>query len=196
MADSGNPPGGGKHAAPKDFVCPITSNIFDDSVTLETGQTYERKVIQEWIDRGNSTCPITRQKLNGTQLPKTNYVLKRLIASWRKQNPSLDLIQLENQYQESETNFSSCMPLASPDSVISQATMDGTVGELRLAIKNLCMSEILKESEMAVLRIKYLFILQLLHPISEAVFISILFFLKESTRTLEKIFILSSSYWF
>ncbi|KAK2970964.1 hypothetical protein RJ640_027445 [Escallonia rubra] len=148
-----NPPGAGKHTPPKDFVCPITSHIFDDPVTLETGQTYERKAIQEWLDRGNSTCPITRQKLHGSQLPKTNYVLKRLIASWREQNPSSTLAQSGNS-KESDQLFESAMRSTSPDSVISQATIDGTVSELRIAISNLCMSEILEESEMAVLRIE------------------------------------------
>ncbi|XP_019229506.1 PREDICTED: putative E3 ubiquitin-protein ligase LIN-1 isoform X2 [Nicotiana attenuata] len=74
---------------PKDFVCPITGQIFNDPVTLETGQTYERKAIQEWMNRGNTTCPITRQSLSASTLPKTNYVLKRLITSWREQHPDL-----------------------------------------------------------------------------------------------------------
>ncbi|KAH6823057.1 hypothetical protein C2S53_002051 [Perilla frutescens var. hirtella] len=133
--------GGGKqskHIPPKDFVCPITTHVFDDPVTLETGQTYERKAIQEWLDRGNSTCPITRQKLQSVQLPKTNYVLKRLIASWRE-----------------EEDPGSVKPAAvSPKSVISQASIDGAMTELRLAITDLCTSEILKEAETAVLRIE------------------------------------------
>ncbi|KAJ4702129.1 RING-type E3 ubiquitin transferase [Melia azedarach] len=74
---------------PKDFVCPITGQIFNDPVTLETGQTYERKAIQEWLKRGNTTCPITRQPLSSNALPKTNYVLKRLITSWKDQYPDL-----------------------------------------------------------------------------------------------------------
>ncbi|XP_060192630.1 putative E3 ubiquitin-protein ligase LIN-1 [Lycium barbarum] len=74
---------------PKDFVCPITGQIFNDPVTLETGQTYEGKAIQEWMNRGNTTCPITRQSLSAATLPKTNYVLKRLITSWREQHPDL-----------------------------------------------------------------------------------------------------------
>ncbi|GFS41204.1 hypothetical protein Acr_00g0073010 [Actinidia rufa] len=155
MAEIDNPPGGEKNTPPKDFVCPITSHIFDDPVTLETGQTYERKAIQEWLDRGNCTCPITRQKLHSAQLPKTNYVLKRLIASWQEQNPGPIPVQIENPHQESEPVFNSLMMRStSPNSVISQATMDGTVSELRLAITNLCMSEILKESETAVLQIE------------------------------------------
>jgi hypothetical protein len=60
----------------------------NDPVTLETGQTYEREAIQEWIKRGNTTCPITRQPLSADSLPKTNYVLKRLITYWKEQHPA------------------------------------------------------------------------------------------------------------
>jgi len=148
MAGFDNLPSGGKHTPPKDFVCPITSNVFDDPVTLETGQTYERRAIQEWFDRGNSSCPITRQKLHINQLPKTNYVLKRLIASWKEQSSSA----VPN--QEAEQIMKSTMPATSPNSVISQANIDGTISELRHAITNLCVSEVLKESEMAVLQIE------------------------------------------
>ncbi|XP_065850889.1 putative E3 ubiquitin-protein ligase LIN [Euphorbia lathyris] len=160
MGGRDNPSGTGKHTPPKDFVCPITSHLFDDPVTLETGQTYERKAILEWLDRGNSTCPITRQTLQSTQLPKTNYVLKRLVASWQEQNPDFISSQTEIPQQKTEPSFkaSAILPVTSPDSVISQAsvdkTVDRTMNELRHAITNLCMSEILNESEMAVLRIE------------------------------------------
>ncbi|KAG5225691.1 E3 ubiquitin-protein ligase [Salix suchowensis] len=157
MADTDNSLGGGKHNPPKDFVCPITSHIFDDPVTLETGQTYERRAIEEWLQRGNSTCPITRQKLNCTQLPKSNYVLKRLIATWKEQNPAGSVyIPPETQQKKTEPSLESkkVTSSTSPDSVIIQTTIDGTISELRLAITNLCTSEILNESEMAVLQIK------------------------------------------
>ncbi|XP_050226972.1 putative E3 ubiquitin-protein ligase LIN-1 [Mercurialis annua] len=96
---------------PKDFVCPITSQLFNDPVTLETGQTYERKAIQEWLKRGNTTCPITRQPLSADSLPKTNYVLKRLITSWKEQYP--DLAQ---EFSYSET----------PRSTFSSSSVKGT----------------------------------------------------------------------
>ncbi|KAI4324399.1 hypothetical protein MLD38_029894 [Melastoma candidum] len=95
---------------PKDFVCPITGQIFSDPVTLETGQTYERRAIQEWLERGNKTCPITRQSLSASTLPKTNYVLKRLITSWREQLP--DIAQ-EFSYSETPVDFMS--PSSSKD---------------------------------------------------------------------------------
>lgn len=163
MEDVDNPPGGGgKHTPPKDFVCPITSHIFEDPVTLETGQTYERKAIQEWIDRGNSTCPITRQKLHSTQLPKTNYVLKRLIASWQELNSSRVLKEPEKSKRDVEQRFEGkfqpVIRSPSPNCVITQATVDGKICDIRLAITSLCMSEILQDSERAVLQIEKLWL--------------------------------------
>lgn len=170
MVDSDNFLASGKRNPPKDFVCPITSNIFNDPVTLETGQTYERKAIQEWLDRGSSTCPITRQKLSSTQLPKTNYVLKRLIASWQEQNPYSTSMGIRSESPPPPPSATttattttttvkdlpqqSPLRAPSPTSVISQASIDGTTSDLRLAISQLCTSEILEESEMAVLQIE------------------------------------------
>nr|XP_043619326.1 putative E3 ubiquitin-protein ligase LIN-1 [Erigeron canadensis] len=152
---------------PKDFVCPITSQIFCDPVTLETGQTYERKAIEEWMKRGNTTCPITRQPLSGNTLPKTNYVLKRLITSWKDQHP--DLSQ-ELSYPGTPTssygtpgrsNLGGHKPLrlmqatvdTSPTSVISQAAVEAIVSGLKPFITCICTSEDLKECEAAVLTI-------------------------------------------
>lgn len=154
MENFGNRLGVGKHTPPKDFVCPITSNPFNDPVTLETGQTYERKAIQEWLNRGNSTCPITRQKLHINQLPNTNYVLKRLIASWQEKNCSSVPNQSHKLHTVAEPSMKPLMPSASPNSVKSQATIEGTISELRREITNLCLSEVLTESEIAVLRIE------------------------------------------
>lgn len=106
---------------PKDFVCPITGQIFYDPVTLETGQTYERKAIQEWIDRGNTTCPITRQPLSAIELPKTNYVLKRLITSWKEQHP--DIAQEMSYAETPRSNISLPSPrLKSLESTPSRIT--------------------------------------------------------------------------
>lgn len=156
MKDTGNPPGGTKHGLtpPKDFVCPITSQIFDDPVTLETGQTYERKAIQEWLERGNSTCPITRQKLQSAHLPSTNYVLKRLIASWLEQNSDKVLKQSETPNQENQSRSSPLIRSPSPKFVKGQSAKDSKFYEIRYAITKLCESEVLRESEMAVLQIE------------------------------------------
>ncbi|XP_073052869.1 putative E3 ubiquitin-protein ligase LIN-1 [Primulina eburnea] len=168
---------------PKDFVCPITGQIFNDPVTLETGQTYERKAIQEWMNRGNTTCPITRQPFSAVSLPKTNYVLKRLITSWKEQHP--DLAQefscsetprnfLSNMESESILSYTSNLPRdrsinnetehkpqrftrtglsTSPTSVISQASVEMMINALKPYILCLCNSEDLQECEAAVLMI-------------------------------------------
>ncbi|KAK8939364.1 putative E3 ubiquitin-protein ligase LIN [Platanthera guangdongensis] len=142
---------------PKDFVCPITSNLFDDPVTLETGQTYERRAIQEWLERGNMSCPITRQKLYSSKLPKTNYVLKRLITSWREENAySSATPSLRSPSSETTTQPILSKRSPSPTSVITQACDGGAVGDLRLAITTLCTSEVLNEAEMAVVQIERL----------------------------------------
>ncbi|KAI3790166.1 hypothetical protein L2E82_02999 [Cichorium intybus] len=134
----------GKNTRPKDFVCPITTRIFNDPVTLETGQTYERKAIQQWIDRGNITCPITHQKLHNNQLPKTNYVLKRLIANWIELTPTN-----ESQYQENNH-----VHVPQPVTILNRTMADGMINEFRLVITDLCTSQVLKRAELAVLRIE------------------------------------------
>jgi hypothetical protein len=160
-------------ATPKDFVCPITSQLFEDPVTLETGQTYERRAIQEWLDRGNATCPITRHRLHGAQLPSTNYVLKRLIAAWRddqhqhqhqppQQHKAMDdspaptppfKARVSSPSPDTSASHASA---PSPTSVIAQATLETAAGELRAAVACLCTSEDLAESEQSVLRIERL----------------------------------------
>ncbi|CAN0906288.1 Putative E3 ubiquitin-protein ligase LIN-1 [Linum grandiflorum] len=107
---------------PKDFVCPITGMLFNDPVTLETGQTYERKAIQEWVHTGNGTCPITRQPLSANSLPKTNYVLKRLITSWKQQHPDL-----AHEFSYSETPkgpFSPARTLTTSNSSVTKDSSD------------------------------------------------------------------------
>ncbi|WVZ72933.1 hypothetical protein U9M48_021315 [Paspalum notatum var. saurae] len=165
---------------PKDFVCPITSQVFDDPVTLETGQTYERRAIQEWLDRGNATCPITRQRLlRGAHLPQTNYVLKRLIAAWRDQPttttttpPAAAASPPPSMGDSSSSSSSPATPpqqqfikpsspspdasAPSPTSVIAQASLDTAAGELRAAVSCLCTSEDLADSERSVLKIERL----------------------------------------
>lgn len=144
-----------KQAPPKDFVCPITSNLFDDPVTLETGQTYERRAIQEWLERGNMSCPITRQKLHSAKLPKTNYVLKRLIASWREENAYSAATPSMRSPSPEITQPNPPKRSPSPTSVITQ-DCDGTTGDLRHAITTLCTSEVLSEAELSVFQIERL----------------------------------------
>lgn len=72
--------------APETFFCPISFHLFRDPVLLQTGQTYERSVIQRWLAEGGSICPIT-----GVELPKPviltpNVALRQAIEDWAYRN--------------------------------------------------------------------------------------------------------------
>ncbi|KAK6937053.1 U-box domain [Dillenia turbinata] len=49
-------------STPEEFICPLSRHLFEDPVTLETGQTFEREAIKEWFDQGNRTCPLENLK--------------------------------------------------------------------------------------------------------------------------------------
>ncbi|XP_049405489.1 U-box domain-containing protein 26-like [Solanum stenotomum] len=69
------------------FRCPISLDLFKDPVTLCTGQTYDRSSIEKWLSCGNSTCPVTMQKLHdSTIVPNTT--LRHLIDRWLQINCS------------------------------------------------------------------------------------------------------------
>lgn len=71
---------------PQDFLCPLTGELFEDPVTLETGQTFERSAIRAWFDQGNITCPVTGKDLECLAVPLTNLILKRVIHSWKSEH--------------------------------------------------------------------------------------------------------------
>ncbi|KAG2671351.1 hypothetical protein I3760_14G131000 [Carya illinoinensis] len=71
---------------PQEFICPLTGKLFEDPVTLETGQTFGRVVIKVCFDQGNRTCRVTGKSLEFVSVPLTNFVLKRLIDNWRSEH--------------------------------------------------------------------------------------------------------------
>lgn len=71
---------------PSDFLCPLTRQIFNRPVTIETGQTFERHAIVHWFDRGFRACPATGQELESLSIPDTNRVLRRLIDNWKSEH--------------------------------------------------------------------------------------------------------------
>ncbi|WOL17277.1 hypothetical protein Cni_G26066 [Canna indica] len=56
-----------------------------DPVIIATGQTYERRSIQKWLDSGHRTCPKTRRTLAHLSLAP-NYALRSLILQWCEKN--------------------------------------------------------------------------------------------------------------
>jgi hypothetical protein len=68
-----------------DLECPILHTLMEDPVSLgNTGQTYERKAIEDWL-KNHDTDPNTRKKLESEEDKKLvpNYLVKRLCDAAR-----------------------------------------------------------------------------------------------------------------
>ncbi|KAG8070709.1 hypothetical protein GUJ93_ZPchr0006g41752 [Zizania palustris] len=89
-------------AVPVQFLCPISSEIMRDPVVLASGQTYDRRFIQEWLSAGNRTCPHTQQVLSNTILIP-NHLVRSMISQWCTDN-GITLSPLENQEEDLVTN--------------------------------------------------------------------------------------------
>ncbi|KAL6970045.1 hypothetical protein U1Q18_029752 [Sarracenia purpurea var. burkii] len=79
--------GGLELVIPNHFRCPISLDLMKDPVTLSTGITYDRESIEQWIEAGNQTCPITNQVLR-SQEPIPNHTIRKMIQDWCVENRS------------------------------------------------------------------------------------------------------------
>ena len=70
---------------PDAYICPISGDIMKDPVMDPEGNTYERKKIEEWLTR-IQTSPITRSTLTKEQL-SPNRALKDAIDKFIAENP-------------------------------------------------------------------------------------------------------------
>jgi hypothetical protein len=67
----------GQIAIPDEFLCPITYEVMKDPVCAADGYTYERKAIEEWLAK-NQTSPMINISIKNTPL-YSNKILKMLI---------------------------------------------------------------------------------------------------------------------
>ncbi|XP_062223307.1 U-box domain-containing protein 9-like [Phragmites australis] len=98
----GNRGANSEAAVPEQFLCPISSEIMRDPVVLASGQTYDRRFIQEWLSAGNRTCPQTQQVLSNTILIP-NHLVRSMISQWCTEN-GFTLPPVENQEDNLVTN--------------------------------------------------------------------------------------------
>jgi hypothetical protein len=80
-SSSSNP----QSSEPEEFLCPITGDIMKDPVSDNQGISYERKEIEEWLKRGNTTSPVSRQPLQLSDL-RPNIALRKLIEDWQSKH--------------------------------------------------------------------------------------------------------------
>ncbi|KAL9649326.1 hypothetical protein ABK040_014628 [Willaertia magna] len=60
------------------YTCPISQELMIDPVTIESGHTFDRNSIEEWL-KSKNTCPITRKKIKSRNLA-TNLSVKSTIS--------------------------------------------------------------------------------------------------------------------
>ena len=68
----------------KNFICPISYDIFFDPVITCDGQTYEKIEILKWFMEGKKTSPLTGKDLEHLEIVP-NILLKNIINDWKKQ---------------------------------------------------------------------------------------------------------------
>ncbi|CAM0910867.1 unnamed protein product [Alopecurus aequalis] len=84
-----------QEAAFEAFMCPLTKQVMQDPVTIETGQTFEREAILKWFrecrDNGRKpTCPLTQKELRSTDITPS-IALRNVIDEWRARNDEKEL---------------------------------------------------------------------------------------------------------
>ncbi|KAL6652961.1 hypothetical protein ACP70R_011886 [Stipagrostis hirtigluma subsp. patula] len=87
---------------PAQFRCPISSSIMRDPVVVASGQTYDRRSIEEWFHAGKNICPQTQQVLLDTTLIP-NHLVGSMISQWCAEN-GFTLPPLEKQEEIHITN--------------------------------------------------------------------------------------------
>ncbi|KAK8558267.1 hypothetical protein V6N13_038740 [Hibiscus sabdariffa] len=90
---------------PVDLRCPISLELMRDPVVVASGQTYDRKSINQWFESGHNTCPKTGQALAHTNLIP-NRTLRNLIAMWcRQQRVPFESVGSNDKVNGVKSNF-------------------------------------------------------------------------------------------
>ena len=71
-----------------------------EPVTLSDGFTYERASIEQWINAGNTTSPVTNETLSHTNFCPSQ-ALKNMIRAWREEGAGAELVR---QYDQSRSS--------------------------------------------------------------------------------------------
>ena len=73
---------------PKNFVCPITQELFHDPVIWVDGHSYERDAIARWL-RNSEKSPMTGERHRGARdVLQPNHAMRSQVEEWRGQHPN------------------------------------------------------------------------------------------------------------
>jgi hypothetical protein len=79
------------------LTCPITTLIFLEPVSINSGITYEKSAIVRWLQQ-NSSCPISKKEVDKNMHDLV--IVRIFVADYLAKNPD----EIKNQYQKSETD--------------------------------------------------------------------------------------------
>lgn len=120
------------------FRCPISLELMQDPVILSTGQTYDRSSIEKWVASGNTTCPVSMQKLEDfTLIP--NHTLRRLIQEWCVANRSRGVQRIPTPTQPADPNRLR--------SLLSEASLSGPDAEPARIFAFRALRNLIKDSD-------------------------------------------------
>ena len=74
---------------PEEFLCPISLSVMKEPVMSKDGKNFEKAAILDWLNRGNTECPLTRKLLKPSLLVPNNN-LKMAIYTWKKTHGLVD----------------------------------------------------------------------------------------------------------
>ncbi|MCO5597638.1 hypothetical protein L7F22_051719 [Adiantum nelumboides] len=75
------------------FYCPITQDVMENPVEIDSGQTFEMAAIQKWFAEGHRVCPVSKMELQTLTL-KSNRLLQQSIEEWKDRNTVIKLAEM------------------------------------------------------------------------------------------------------
>lgn len=72
------------------FFCPITQDVMENPVEIDSGHTFEMTAIQKWFAEGHKVCPVTKMELQSLSV-RPNRLLQQSIEEWKDRNTVLKL---------------------------------------------------------------------------------------------------------
>lgn len=70
---------------PREFLCPLSGELMKDPVVIASGQSFDRPLIQKWLNDGHQTCPRSEQVLSHMILIP-NQLVREIISRWCKEH--------------------------------------------------------------------------------------------------------------
>mmetsp|Transcript_127012 Transcript_127012/g.189450 ORF Transcript_127012/g.189450 Transcript_127012/m.189450 type:complete len:237 (+) Transcript_127012:62-772(+) len=94
---------------PAEFVCPLTKELMSEPMVTRYGVRFERKAILEWLDQGNSFCPVTSNPLRVSNLlSDKNFQWK--IQYWAEKNGCADKVIIDDEAQDHAIVLTGAIP--------------------------------------------------------------------------------------